>query len=103
MINFNDYKRMNMSNDIYILGVLAYNRENYPRIGKDIEPVTTTNDFRFDKEPNIVFFIEPISNDSNFARNLNEDKLPKDIVNDIKDLYIGFDNQHFNSNIHNLF
>lgn len=100
MINFNDYKRMNMSNDIYILGVLAYNRENYPRIGKDIEPVTTTNDFRFDKEPNIVFFIEPISNDSKFARNLNEDKLPKDIVNDIKDLYIGFDNQHFNSNIH---
>lgn len=100
MSTYNDYKRMNMSNDIYILGVLAYNRQNYPRIGKYIEPVTTTNEFRFDKEPNIAFFIEPISNDSKFARNLNEDKLPKDIINDIKDLYIGFDNQHFNSDIH---
>lgn len=94
---YSDYEKLDMANEVSIIGTLAYNRNSYPRIGRNYyEPVTITNDF---KSSNIVFFIEPVSMDTNFARNINVNKLPKDIVDDIKDLYIGFDNQHFNSDI----
>lgn len=97
--DYNENDRMKMSNEIYVLGVLATTRENFPRIGQENEAISIAKERDFTKEPNIVFFIEPISDDADFARYLNEEYLPEDIVDDIIDLYIGFDNQHFNSHI----
>ncbi|MFI3210894.1 MAG: hypothetical protein R3Y64_07580 [Peptostreptococcaceae bacterium] len=95
-MRYNENERMAMSNDIYMLGILATERKNYPRIGIDNEAVSLTSDFKLEK-PNVMFFIEPLSNHPSFGLEINRDKF--DLRNDLNDLYVGFDNQHFNSSI----
>ncbi|MFR3499668.1 MAG: hypothetical protein ACLTT7_11730, partial [Paraclostridium bifermentans] len=81
-----------MNNEVYILGRLATGRETYPNMVENQYAVSEMTGCEMGKEPNIVFFMESLSDEPNYSKNI----LNKGVFNeDVRDLYIGIDKQQF--------
>lgn len=81
-----------MNNEVYVLGRLATGRDQYPNMVEKQDAVSSMNSSEIGREPNIAFFLEALSDEPNYAKNI----LNKGILNeDVRDLYIGIDKHHF--------
>lgn len=85
-MNTNDLGRIiDMNNEVYVLGVLATDRDEYPNIVIRQAAVA-----QMKNSDSVVFFVQAISDEPKYAR----DELNRELDQELRNLYIGIDVHH---------
>ena len=78
-------KIIEMNNEVYVLGRLATDRDEYPNMVIRQAPVS-----QMKNSDNVAFFVQALSEQPKYCRDI----LNNNVDEELRDLYIGIDSHH---------